>query len=92
MDINSIGPSNRIMNSYGKQRISSSAKIENIEVKDRLEISKEAKEMQGKDLDIKMDRSKDIDRIKAAIKDGSYKVDSEKLAKAMLDSMRGKGF
>lgn len=89
MNINSINSSNRIMNSYGKSKASNSIKKENIQVKDRLEISKEAKVMQNKELDIKIDRSKDIERIKKAIKEGTYTVDSNKLAEAMVKGMRG---
>lgn len=89
MDINSINSSNRIMNSYGKNKVNNSIKKETIQVKDRLEISKEAKVMQDKELDIKVDRSKDIERIKKAIKEGTYTVDSNKLAEAMVKGMRG---
>lgn len=89
MDINSINSSNRIMNSYGKSKVNNSIKKENIQVRDRLEISKEAKVMQDKELDIKIDRSKDIERIKKAIKEGTYTVNSDKLAEAMVKGMRG---
>lgn len=89
MDINSLGSTNRVMNAYGQNKINKVNKIEQINEKDRIEISKKAKEMKEMDLEIKVDRSKDIERIRNEIKEGSYKVDSEKLAKAIIEEMRG---
>lgn len=89
MNINGINSTNRIMNSYGKSKVNNSVKKENIQLRDKLEISNAAKSIQNKSLDIKVDHSKDIERIKEAIKNGTYKVNSEDLAKAMVERMRG---
>ncbi|MGL5617424.1 MAG: flagellar biosynthesis anti-sigma factor FlgM [Sarcina sp.] len=89
MDINGLGSTNRVMNAYGQNKINKINKTEKVNEKDRIEISNKAKEMKEMDLEIKVDRSKDVERIRNEIKDGSYKVNSENLAKAIIEEMRG---
>jgi len=54
--------------------------------KDQISISEEAKELLGKTKDIT--RQQRIDQVKEQIDNGTYKIDSEQVAKKMLDWLK----
>lgn len=56
---------------------------------DRIEISEDAKRIRSISEDINEYMNKDIEAIKKAINNGTYKVDSKELAKSMKDFMKG---
>lgn len=56
-------------------------------VKDRLELSKSSRDIISGYTHTDGDNTAKIDAIKAAIKDGSYKVSSDELADAMIKRM-----
>ncbi|MGL4761224.1 MAG: flagellar biosynthesis anti-sigma factor FlgM [Sarcina sp.] len=91
MRINNINSSIEVANIYNKNKIN---KVESKKVnevpKDRIEISSAARKLVGKD-SLEIDESAKVERIKALIKDENYQVDSKKLAKAMLGSLRNMG-
>ena len=56
---------------------------------DRIEISEDAKRIRSISEDTNEYMNKDIEAIKKAINNGTYKVDSKELAKSMKDFMKG---
>ena len=56
---------------------------------DRIEISEDAKRIRSISEDTNEYINKDIEAIKKAINNGTYKVDSKELAKSMKDFMKG---
>ena len=56
---------------------------------DRIEISEDARRIRSISEDINEYMNKDIEAIKKAINNGTYKVDSKELAKSMKDFMKG---
>ena len=56
---------------------------------DRIEISEDAKKIRSISEDNNQYMNKDIEAIKKAINDGTYKVDTKELAKSMKDFMKG---
>ena len=56
---------------------------------DRIEISEDAKRIRSISEDTNEYMNKDIEAIKKAINNGTYKVDSNELAKSMKDFMKG---
>ena len=56
---------------------------------DRIEISEDAKRIRSISEEINEYMNKDIEAIKKAINNGTYKVDSKELAKSMKDFMKG---
>lgn len=88
MRINNINSSIEVANIYNKNKIN---KVESKKVnelaKDRIEISSAGRELSTMDV-VEVDESAKVERIKQLIKDENYQVDSKKLAKAMLGSLR----
>ncbi|MGL4654608.1 MAG: flagellar biosynthesis anti-sigma factor FlgM [Sarcina sp.] len=91
MRINNINSSMEVANIYNKNRVN---KVESKKVnelaKDRIEISSRGRELSTMDI-VDVDESAKVERIKQLIKDENYQVDSKKLAKAMLGSLRNMG-
>lgn len=56
---------------------------------DCIEISEDARRIRSISEDINEYMNKDIEAIKKAINNGTYKVDSKELAKSMKDFMKG---
>lgn len=56
---------------------------------DRIEISEDAKRIRSMNEDTNQYMNKDIEAIKKAINNGTYKVDSKELAESMKDFMKG---
>ena len=87
MKINPL--SNANVNPYNRQ----SAKIDQAEGKkagmaDKLEISSQAKEMQGSN-HIQAERQEKIDQLKVDIESGTYKADPKQTANDLLKHFRG---
>ncbi|CDM68842.1 hypothetical protein CM240_1684 [Clostridium bornimense] len=56
---------------------------------DRIEISEDAKRIRSMNEDNNQYMNRDIEAIKKAINNGTYKVDSKELAESMKDFMKG---
>lgn len=76
------------VNPYKNQQVKTNeVKKSSLSFQDQLEISSQAKDLQG----VKSYESERADRVselKAQIQNGTYKVDSEKLAKDLLNHFR----
>lgn len=91
MRINNINSSMEVANIYNKNKINKiQSKNINELPKDRIEISNAARELATKG-SIEIDESVKVEKIKQLIKEENYQVDSKKLAKAMLGSLRNMG-
>lgn len=91
MRINNINSSMEVANIYNKNKINKiQSKNINELPKDRIEISNAARELATKG-SIEIDESAKVEKIKQLIKEENYQVDSKKLAKAMLGSLRNMG-
>lgn len=88
MKINSIMAKNMI-NAYSKQKQYVKADIGNKQLKDKVEISEDAKylsKINNDNENINLDK---VNEIKQKIKEGTYKVDAGGIAKRMLKNIRG---
>ena len=88
MKINSI-VANNMISVYSKQKQYLKSDITNKVMKDKVEISKDAKylnNINNDNKDIDLDK---INEIKKRIKNGTYKVDSRSIAKSILNNSRG---
>lgn len=88
MKINSI-VANNMISVYSKQKQYVKSDITNKVMKDKVEISKDAKylnNINNDNKDIDLDK---INEIKKRIKNGTYKVDSRSIAKSILNNSRG---
>lgn len=88
MKINSIMAKNMI-NAYSKQKQYVKADIGNKQLKDKVEISEDAKylsKINNDNENINLDK---VNEIKQKIKEGTYKVDAGSIAKRMLKNIRG---
>lgn len=88
MKINSI-VANNMISVYSKQKQYVKSDITNKVMKDKVEISKDAKylnNINNDNKDIDLDK---INEIKKRIKNGTYKVDSRSIAKSILNNIRG---
>lgn len=88
MKINSI-VANNMISVYSKQKQYVKSYITNKVMKDKVEISKDAKylnNINNDNKDIDLDK---INEIKKRIKNGTYKVDSRSIAKSILNNSRG---
>lgn len=86
--INSIMAKNMI-NAYSKQKQYVKADIGNKQLKDKVEISEDAKylsKINNDNENINLDK---VNEIKQKIKEGTYKVDAGSIAKGMLKNIRG---
>lgn len=90
MDVKSIGV-NKVVNLYSdKSKVQRIHKVE--PKKDTLEISPLAKKLSSLDVDnFKIDRAEEVEIIRKKVKEGSYNVKSEDIAKKMLEVMKGRG-
>ncbi|MGL4452600.1 MAG: flagellar biosynthesis anti-sigma factor FlgM [Sarcina sp.] len=88
MRINNINSSMEVANIYNKNKVN---KVQNKNInelpKDRIEISSIGRDLCAMD-SVEIDESAKVERIKELIKNENYQVDSKKLAKAMLGSLR----
>lgn len=88
MKINSI-MANNMINTYSKQKQYVKADIVNKQLKDKVEISEDAKylsKINNDNENINLDK---VNEIKQKIKEGTYKVDAGSIAKGMLKNIRG---
>ena len=88
MKINSIMAKN-MTNAYSKQKQYVKADIGNKQLKDKVEISEDAKylsKINNDNENINLDK---VNEIKQKIKEGTYKVDAGSIAKGMLKNIRG---
>ena len=90
MKINNLGQINKVINLYGKNNNMKNNINEEKRVKDKIEISSAGKTLSSLELDdFNLDNDKKIEALRNAIKNGTYKVDTEKLSKAMIDNIKG---
>lgn len=88
MRIDGINSSMNITNIYKTNAESQKGKLNKAEQGDRIEISNIAKSISDIDDPIVIDEAKKIEEIKYLMENGSYKIDSKKLAQAILKSIR----
>ena len=88
MKINSIMAKNMI-NAYSKQKQYVKADIGNKQLKDKVEISEDAKYLSKINNDNEKINLDKVNEIKQKIKEGTYKVDAGSIAKGMLKNIRG---
>ena len=82
---------NKIINVYNNSTKNCSQGTKAVQKGDRIEISTTSKEISkyiemSKNTEIKNQR---VDEIKELLKEGKYKVDSDKLAKSILEHIKG---
>lgn len=91
MDIKNVS-SNIVVNNYLKNTVGVK-KVEEVQKTsktDKIELSKFAKEMASiSNMSDETIRNKKIDEIKNALENGTYKIKPEKIAKKMIEDMRG---
>lgn len=89
MNVKPVGV-NKVVNLYReKAKVQESHKVE--PKKDTLEISPLAKKLSDLDADnFEIGRAEKIEILKKQVKEGTYKVKSEDLAKKMMDIMKGR--
>lgn len=78
-----IQGSNPLINVY-KQQKHQQVNRKNIQQKDELNISTEAKKLQ-KNTQYEVERSQYVDEIKQLVQSGEYKVEHDKMAQKMID-------
>lgn len=90
MKINSVGTQNKVYEVYGSKKKSVSINAKEGNCNDTISISDLGKTLNiySNDRNI-VDRNIKIEEIKNQIKSGEYKVDSNKLAKGMVEFMKG---
>lgn len=86
MKINSIGI--QAVNAYNNQQRVQNTQKKGESFVDKLEISSAAKEMQVTS-SYSADRAEKVEKLKADIASGEYKVDARKVAQDMLNYYRG---
>lgn len=86
MKINSIGI--QAVNAYNNQQRVQNTQKKGESFADKLEISSAAKEMQVTS-SYSADRAEKVEKLKADIASGEYKVDARKVAQDMLNYYRG---
>ena len=80
---------NNMINAYSKQKQYVKTDIANNQLKDKVEISEDAKylnKINNDNENINLDK---VNEIKQRIKDGTYNVDAGSIAKGMLKNIRG---
>lgn len=88
MKINSIQASNMV-NSYTKQKQFAKTEVANRQLKDKVELSEDAKylsKINGNDENVDIDKVNDIKR---RLKEGTYDINSGQIAKKILSSIKG---
>lgn len=90
MDINRVGKSNVISIYKNNVRNVKNNKIEQVR-NDSIEISNVAKNLSGLSMDVNVDNSKKVERIRNEISSGTYKPNAELVAKKLVDLMKGRG-
>lgn len=89
MNINKVREISNTINIYNKNKVNKSEDIKKLS-KDKIEISSLGKKLSDMDIDnFSLNNDKRIEEIKKAIKDGTYKVDTNKLSKAMIKHIKG---
>ena len=83
MKINSVMANNAV-NMYNKQKQHTKIEMGNKQLKDKVEISKDAKYLNKINNDNEEVNLEKINEIKQRIKSGTYNIDSRNLAKAIL--------
>ncbi|MBW6408592.1 flagellar biosynthesis anti-sigma factor FlgM [Clostridium weizhouense] len=90
MSINRIN-SHSIANIYNvnsSKSLNNNEKINQIQRRDRIEISSLGKSIKDYSLDISIDNSKRIEEIKEKIENGTYSVDANLTARSILNSIK----
>lgn len=88
MKVNSI-MANNMINAYGKQKQYVKTDTGNKQLKDKLEISEDAKHLSKINNDNENINVDKVNEIKQRIKEGTYNVDTRSIAKGMLNNIRG---
>ena len=83
MKINSV-MANNVVNMYNKQKQHTKIEMGSKQLKDKVEISKDAKYLNKINNDNEEVNLEKINEIKQRIKGGTYNIDSRSLAKAIL--------
>ena len=83
MKINSVMANNAV-NMYNKQKQHTKIEMGSKQLKDKVEISKDAKYLNKINNDNEEVNLEKINEIKQRIKSGTYNIDSRRLAKAIL--------
>jgi negative regulator of flagellin synthesis FlgM len=90
MNINKLYPSNKVINLYNQNKTPQNKNEELNKGVDKIEISSLGRKLSSLQIDdIKIDNKDKIEKIRKQIKDGTYKVDTEKLSKSMIDNIKG---
>ncbi|WP_392486345.1 flagellar biosynthesis anti-sigma factor FlgM [Haloimpatiens sp. FM7315] len=91
MKVNGVNPS-KIINLYSIRNKSSVQEKSSIKNQDKIEISDIGKSLSYfSDLEELIPDEKKVQDIKMQIKNGSYKLESRKVAEALMKFVRGKG-
>lgn len=90
MDINRVGKSNVISMYKNNVKNIKSSKVEKTR-NDSIEISNVAKNLSGLSMDVNVDNSAKVERIRNEITSGTYKPNAELVAKKLVDLMKGRG-
>ncbi|WP_194192246.1 flagellar biosynthesis anti-sigma factor FlgM [Clostridium chrysemydis] len=73
-----------LYNNYNNNKVKDDQNVSKNKIKDRIEISNEAKKLSNFDNSKSLDNSKRIEELKKMIKDGTYKVDAKLTAESMM--------
>lgn len=76
-----------LYNNYNNNKVKDDQNVSKNKIKDRIEISNEAKKLSNFENSKSLDNSKRIEELKKMIKDGTYKVDAKLTAESMMKSI-----
>lgn len=76
-----------LYNNYNNNKVKDDQNVSKNKIKDRIEISNEAKKLSSFENSKSLDNSKRIEELKRMIKNGTYKVDAKLTAESMMKSI-----
>lgn len=76
-----------LYNNYNNNKVKDDQNVSKNKIKDRIEISNEAKKLSSFENSKSLDNSKRIEELKTMIKNGTYKVDAKLTAESMMKSI-----
>lgn len=76
-----------LYSNYSNNKVKDDQNVSKNKIKDRIEISDEAKKLNNFDNSKSLDNSKRIEELKKMIKNGTYKVDAKLTAESMMKSI-----
>lgn len=77
-----------LYNNYNNNKVKDDQNVSKNKIKDRIEISNEAKKLSSFENPKSVDNSKRIEELKTMIKNGTYKVDAKLTAESMMKSIK----